>query len=92
MVRIVTEGEGSRAVETSIRAALGVRDDDEQWLVTAVKLPGRWVVSFLVSPEDRLGGHTWCGPAHEVRAAVEHTLRAAGISCAVVSAAAPGEG
>jgi hypothetical protein len=77
MVRIVTEGEGSRAVELSIRAAMGDRDDDEQWLVTAVKLPARWVVSFLVSPADRLGGYTWCGPAHEVREAVQNALRAA---------------
>ena len=80
MVRIVTDGEGSRAVELCIRAALGDRDDREQWLVTAVKLPARWVVSFLVSPDDRLAGQTWCGPAHQVRWAVQEALRAAGMS------------
>ena len=49
------------------------------WLVTAVKLPARWVVSFLVSPDDRLGGYSWCGPAHQVRVAVEDALRNARI-------------
>jgi hypothetical protein len=78
MLRILVDGEGSRAVELCIRAALGDRDEHEQWLVTAVKLPARWVVSFLVSPGDRLGGYTWCGPAHQVRAALEEVLRAAG--------------
>jgi hypothetical protein len=78
MVRILVDGEGSRAVELCIRAALGDRSDDEQWLVTAVKLPARWVVSFLVSPGDRLAGHTWCGPAHQVRAAVQEALHGAG--------------
>lgn len=80
MVRILVDGEGSRAVELCIRAAMGERDDHEQWLVTAVKLPARWVVSFLVSPDDRLGGHTWCGPAHQVRTAVQDALRAAGLA------------
>ena len=80
MVRIVTAGEGGRAVELCIRAALAERDDAEQWLITAVKLAGRWIVSFLVSPEDRLGGYTWCGPAHEVRAAVKDALRNAGMA------------
>ena len=80
MIRIVVDGEGARAVELCIRAALGDRSDDEQWLVTAVRLPGRWVVSFLVSPEDRLAGHTWCGPAHEVRAAVQAALTSAGLA------------
>jgi hypothetical protein len=79
MVRILVDGEGSRAVELCIRAALGERSDDEQWLVTAVKLPARWVVSFLISPGDQLGGHTWCGPAHGVRSAIEEALRAAGL-------------
>jgi len=79
MVRIVTAGEGGRAVEMCIRAALAERADDEQWLVTAVKLAGRWIVSFLVSPEDRLAGYTWCGPAHQVRAAVHDALRATGL-------------
>jgi len=74
------EGEGSRAVELCIRAALGERSDDEQWLVTAVRLPARWVVSFLVSPGDRLGGHTWVGPAHQVRSAIDDALRAAGLT------------
>ncbi len=78
MVRILVDGEGSRAVELCIRAALGERDEREQWLITAVKLPARWVVSFLVSPDDRLGGYTWCGPAHQVRSAVEATLSRAG--------------
>jgi hypothetical protein len=87
MVRILVDGEGSRAVELCIRAALGERSDDEQWLVTAVKLPGRWVVSFLISPGDRLGGHTWCGPAHQVRAAVEQALGAADLA----RTPAPGE-
>jgi len=47
--------------------------------VCAVKLPARWVVSFLVSPDDRLGGYTWVGPAHQVRAAVDMALRSAGL-------------
>jgi hypothetical protein len=80
MIRILAEGEGSRAIELCIRAALGERGDDEQWLVTAVRLPARWVVSFLVSPGDRLGGHTWVGPAHEVRAAVEEALHVFGLT------------
>ena len=80
MVRILVDGEGSRAVELCLRAALGDRNGDEQWLVTAVKLPARWVVSFLVSPADRLAGFTWCGPAHEVRAAVQDALRSAGLA------------
>ena len=80
MVRILVDGDGSRAVELCIRAALGERSDDEQWLVTAVRLPTRWVVSFLVSPDDRLGGQTWVGPAHQVRSAVEEALRAAGLA------------
>ena len=78
MVRILVDGEGSRAVELCIRAALGDRVKEEQWLISAVKLPARWVVSFLVSPDDRLGGYTWVGPAHQVRAAVEDSLRKAG--------------
>jgi len=82
MIRIVVDGEGARAVELCIRAALGDRGDDEQWLVTAIRLPGRWVVSFLVSPRDRLAGFTWCGPAHEVRAAVQDALRGAGLLAA----------
>jgi hypothetical protein len=82
MVRIVADGEGSRAVELCIRAALGDRRDDEQWLVTAVRLPGRWVVSFLVSPDDRLGGLTWVGPAHQVRTAVEQALGSVGMHAA----------
>ena len=80
MVRILVDGEGSRAVELCIRAALGERANEEQWLISAVKLPARWVVSFLVSPDDRLGGYSWCGPAHQVRAAVEDALRMAGAS------------
>jgi hypothetical protein len=79
MVRILVDGEGSRAVELCIRAALGDRGDEEEWLITAVKLPARWVVSFLVSPDDRLGGYSWCGPAHQVRSAVENALRSAGL-------------
>jgi hypothetical protein len=79
MVRILVDGEGSRAVELCIRAALGDRVKEEQWLISAVKLPARWVVSFLVSPDDRLGGYTWCGPAHQVRAAIEDVLRSAGL-------------
>jgi hypothetical protein len=79
MVRILVDGEGSRAVELCIRAALGDRGDEEEWLITAVKLPARWVVSFLVSPDDRLGGYSWCGPAHQVRSAVEEALRRAGL-------------
>jgi len=82
MVRILVDGEGSRAVELCIRAALGDRSEDEQWLVTAVKLPARWVVSFLVSPEERLAGYTWCGPAHQVRAAVQDALHSAGFAAA----------
>ncbi|HUH12284.1 MAG TPA: hypothetical protein VMK65_04210 [Longimicrobiales bacterium] len=80
MLRILADGEGSRAVELCIRTAMGERDDAEQWLITAVKLPSRWVVSFLVSPGDRLGGYTWCGPAHQVRSAVDAALRAAGLA------------
>jgi hypothetical protein len=80
MVRILVDGEGSRAVELCIRAALGDRREDEQWLVSAVKLPARWVVSFLVSPGDRLGGYTWCGPAHQLRAALEQALAVAGLA------------
>jgi hypothetical protein len=38
------------------------------------------VVSFLISPQDRLAGYTWCGPAHEVRSAVQDALRSAGLS------------
>jgi hypothetical protein len=79
MVRILVDGEGSRAVELCIRAALGDRANEEQWLISAVKLPARWVVSFLVSPEDRLGGYTWVGPAHQVRAAIEDALRMSGL-------------
>jgi hypothetical protein len=79
MVRILVDGEGSRAVELCIRAALGDRGHEEEWLITAVKLPARWVVSFLVSPDDRLGGYSWCGPAHQVRGAVENALRANGL-------------
>ena len=79
MVRILVDGEGSRAVELCIRAALGDRANGEQWLISAVKLPARWVVSFLVSPDDRLGGYTWVGPAHQVRAAVDMALRSAGL-------------
>ena len=79
MVRILVDGEGSRAVDLCIRAALGDRADVEEWLITAVKLPARWVVSFLVSPDDRLGGYSWCGPAHQVRSAVENALRSAGL-------------
>jgi hypothetical protein len=88
MMRILVEGEGSRAVELCLRAALGDRTDAEQWLVTAVKLPTRWVVSFLVSPGDRLGGYTWCGPAHQIRSAVEEALRAAGLDTGVTAALA----
>jgi hypothetical protein len=84
MVRILVDGEGSRAVELCIRAALGDRSDDEQWLITAVRLPARWVVSFLVSPHDRLAGYTWCGPAHEVRGAVQEALRSAGLAAAAL--------
>ena len=73
------DGEGSRAVELCIRAALGERANEEQWLISAVKLPARWVVSFLVSPDDRLGGYTWCGPAHQVRSAIEDVLRGANL-------------
>lgn len=80
MVRILVDGEGGRAVERCIRAVLGDRAEDEQWLISAVKLPARWVVTFLVSPGDRLAGHTWCGPAHQVRPAVEQALRAAGLA------------
>jgi len=79
MVRILVDGEGSRAVELCIRAALGDRVKEEQWLISAVKLPARWVVSFLVAPDDRLGGYTWVGPAHQVRAAVDMALRSAGL-------------
>jgi hypothetical protein len=79
MVRILVDGEGNRAVELCIRAALGARANEEQWLISAVKLPARWVVSFLVSPHDRLGGYTWVGPAHQLRAAVETALRTAGL-------------
>ncbi|HZM50915.1 MAG TPA: hypothetical protein VFE68_10500 [Vicinamibacteria bacterium] len=79
MVRILVDGEGSRAVELCIRAALGDRANEEQWLISAVKLPARWVVSFLVSPDDRLGGYTWVGPAHQVRAAIDMALRSAGL-------------
>jgi len=79
MVRILVDGEGSRAVELCIRAALGDRGDEEEWLITAVKLPARWVVSFLISPDDRLGGYSWCGPAHQVRSAVENALRSTGL-------------
>ena len=79
MIRILVDGEGSRAVELCIRAALGERANEEQWLISAVKLPARWVVSFLVSPDDRLGGYTWCGPAHQVRAAIEDVLRSEGL-------------
>ena len=79
MVRIHVEGEGSRAIELCLRAALGERADEEQWLISAVKLPARWVVSFLVSPDDRLGGYTWVGPAHQVRAAIDMALRSAGL-------------
>ena len=78
-VRILVDGQGSRAIELCIRAALGDRAHEEEWLVSAVKLPARWVVSFLVSPNDRLGGYTWCGPAHQVRAAIEDVLRSAGL-------------
>jgi hypothetical protein len=80
MVRILVDGEGSRAVELCIRAALGDRGDEEQWLISAVKLPARWVVSFLHSPDDRLGGYTWCGPAHQVRTAIDEALRTAGLA------------
>ena len=80
MLRLLVEGEGSRAVELCLRAALGERGDEEQWLITAIKLPTRWVVSFLVSPGDRLGGYTWCGPAHQIRRAVEDALGAAGMT------------
>ena len=79
MVRILVDGEGSRAVELCIRAALGERANEEQWLISAVKLPARWVVSFLVSAVDRLGGYSWCGPAHQLRTAVETALRSAGL-------------
>jgi hypothetical protein len=79
MVTILVDGQGSRAIELCIRAALGDRANEEQWLVSAVKLPARWVVSFLVSPDDRLVGYTWCGPAHQVRAAIEDVLRNAGL-------------
>jgi hypothetical protein len=82
MVRILVDGEGSRAVELCIRAALGDRADEEEWLITAVKLPARWVVSFLVSPDDRLGGYSWCGPAHQVRSAVDNAVRSAGLMLA----------
>ena len=37
------------------------------------------MVSFLVSPDDRLGGYTWVGPAHQVRAAIDMALRSAGL-------------
>ena len=80
MLRIIVDGEGSRAVELCIRAAMGARDGHEQWLITAVRLPARWVVSFLVSPGDRLGGYTWCGPAHQIRTAVDEALRGAGLA------------
>jgi hypothetical protein len=80
MLRILVDGEGSRAVELCIRTAMGERDGSEPWLITAVRLPGRWVVSFLVSPGDRLGGYTWCGPAHQVRGAVQDALRMAGFA------------
>jgi hypothetical protein len=79
MVTILVEGEGSRAIELCIRAALGDRASEEQWLISAVKLPARWVVSFLMSPDDRLSGFSWCGPAHQVRATVEEALRLAGL-------------
>jgi hypothetical protein len=79
MLRILVDGEGSRAVELCIRTAIGERDASEQWLITAVRLPARWVVSFLVSPGDRLGGYTWCGPAHQVRGAVEEAILRAGL-------------
>ena len=80
MVRILVDGAGSRAVELCIRTALGDRQEGEQWLVTAVRLPGRWVVSFLVSPGDRLGGYTWCGPVHQIRSAIETALREFGLA------------
>ena len=78
MLRILVDGEGARAVELCIRTAMGERDESEQWLITAVRMPARWVVSFLVSPEDCLSGYTWCGPAHQVRSALEQALRSAG--------------
>ena len=80
MVRILVDGEGSRAIELCIRAALGDRANEEQWLISAVKLPARWVVSFLVSPDDRMGGYSWCGPAHQVRSAVEDAMRRSGFA------------
>lgn len=79
MIRIVVDGKGSRAVELCLRTALGERSEGERWLVTAVRLPARWVVSFLDSPGDRMGGHTWVGPAHQMRRAVEEALCAAGV-------------
>ena len=82
MVRILVDGEGSRAIELCIRAALGDRANEEQWLISAVKLPARWVVSFLVSPDDRLGGYSWCGPAHQVRTAVEDAMLRSGFAAA----------
>src|ERR1043165_4663880 len=82
MGTILVEGEGSRAVELCIRAVLGERPRDEQWIISAVKLPARWVVSFLVSPGDLLGGYTWCGPAHQVRAAIDDVMRSAGFHAA----------
>lgn len=87
MLRILVDGEGSRAVELCIRAGLGERDRDEQWLVTAVRLPGRWVLSFLVSPGDLLADYTWCGPAHEVRWAVANAVKTAGLAHRAVGAA-----
>ena len=58
---------------------IGPRWELSEWLVSAVKLPARWVVSFLVSPDDRLVGYTWCGPAHQVRTAIQDVLRNAGL-------------
>ena len=68
-------------------AGLGERDRGEQWLVTAVRLPGRWVLSFLVSPGDLLADYTWCGPAHEVRLAVANAVKTAGLADRAVGAA-----
>ena len=81
MIRILVD-RGAPDVELCIRAALGERPPAESWVVSAVRLSSGWVVTFPVSPGDRLTDFSWSGPTHRVRDAVKAALCGAGYAAA----------
>lgn len=79
MVRILVLGDHADDVRDEVRAALGRRPEQEEWVVSAVQLPTSWVATVLISPGDLLTGWSMVGPARHIAPALAHAVTDAGL-------------